>query len=170
MQLYARLSTAVVFGSSALLATLTLLLVWELPELRGMYRLSPSLIYRALWPPILIALLLGATSGGLFEKTTRLCFGVLYAACLGLSVAAPTVYLNAYRLNELIFALTFNDFYKSAERVAVGIYQATGRFTFLEQLIWLPGPLTGIWYGHSYDTHPDKNYRFRISASPATTP
>lgn len=144
LQTYARLTTAVIFGSLALLTTLTLLLSQALPEPGGMYRLTPSRVYRALWPPILIALLLGAATGGLFEKTARLRFGVLYAACLGLLVSTPTVYLNTDRLGELIFALAFNDFYKSAERVAVGVYQTTGRFTVLEQLIWLPGPLTGV--------------------------
>jgi len=107
MQRYPRLTTAVIFGSLALLTTLTLLLSEALLGLGGTYRLTAPLIYRALWPPTLIALLLSAALGGLFERAIRLRFGVLYAACLGLLVAAPTVYLNASRLDELIFTLTF---------------------------------------------------------------
>lgn len=100
-----------------------------------------------LWQPTLLALLLGAASGGVFEKTSRLRSGVLYAALLGLLVAAPTVCLNAARLNELIFNLTFTESYRNAEPLAVGVYNITGRFAVLAPLIWLPGPLTGalVW-------------------------
>lgn len=82
--------------------------------------------------------------GTAIDKTTRLRFGVLYAALLGLLVAAPTVYLNASQMSELMFALTFSEFSKSTEPVAVGVYQVTGRTAVLESLTWLPGPLTGI--------------------------
>lgn len=105
-----------------------------------------------LWQPTLLALLLGAASGGVFEKTTRLRSGVLYAALLGFLLSLPVLYMNAWHFSEVTFALTFTAFEEvQAADTAVAMFSGRVERTFMEQLVsqltLLPGPLTGalIW-------------------------
>ncbi len=113
-------------------------------------QLSPSLVYRVLWPPTLVALTLGAASGGLFERTARLRLGLLYAACLGLLISVPVIYLGTSGFSEAAFTLTFETFDKPAARVDVELVVLSGRTEksvgsqLVWFLIWLVGPSTGI--------------------------
>lgn len=114
-------------------------------------QLSPSLVYRVLWPPTLVALTLGAASGGLFfERTARLRLGLLYAACLGLLISVPVIYLGTSGFSEAAFTLTFETLNKPAARVDVELVVLSGRTEesvssqLVWFLIWLVGPLTGI--------------------------
>ena len=151
MRTRTRLITAVVFGSVAVLIAFMLLLWWKPNEVEKtlLAQLSPSVAYGVLWPPTLVALVLGAASGGLFAKTSRLRLGVLYAACLGFLISLPVLYTGASHFNEVIFALTFRIFDESTVPgdTAIAVFSEPTTKAVLESLIWLPGPLTGalVW-------------------------
>ena len=147
MQRYARLSTTIIFGGVALSTTFLPLLFQTLPEsnTRLLPKLPPALIFGVLWPPVVVAALLGAAFGSLFAITISLRLGAFYAACLGTLMGLPIPFvetLSRLKLDDFIFALTFMDFNKAASTVPVAIAQLSennAAFSF-----WLPGPLTGV--------------------------
>ena len=146
MRLYTHLSTAAIFSGITLLTTLIVLLFWRpLGDEQALFQLSPSLVYGMVWPPALAALL-GAALDGLFERTVRSRLGLLYAACLGLLISVPVMYLGKSGFSEAAFALNFlaSDGNAATVDSAVAVLSGRTEESVGSQLIWLPGPLTGV--------------------------
>lgn len=141
------LTTLVLGGLALVLTVMQAFYVLPEPRLTTLSQLPAALAFKLLGPPVLIALVFGGMTSGLFALTARLRWGFIFAAVLGYGVHYLMTFAAAFSalsVGDEIFALTFTAY--DVPTVPVATAQLSGRTgrplgSYLFELL---GPLTGV--------------------------